>query len=887
MARNLQNLAKAAQNFHSAASSTASTIRDGSSVANFNSQPADRPDVAMSVMGDLSAFRRERIEMFIRGEQQSGNSPATRLQSHTSILDDPILGSLAPGGPDATQLGDIREDGSEDAIDEFDIGTELELLFASGHEELALDRMKNKDYEKATSHLKEAIQRQTGCNSEGAEFRKLQILLAICYFFQNRWRLAEPIVARLAASSSGRDLVVCTLLHALSISHLSNFSFEGAVENCKRALHSKRRLLGAASAEYGESMRLLAAIYEMTGDYMRAEVLRRHRPGENYEHPKSAAEYIAKQARVFQTILGGESLDFGSFTPEEPTHDVDENCFELDAMPERAIDNPATTIGRCKSVANGSTSILRNKLWLYEKLEVDTSKEVVLCDSTPPESATDADGEGTPITLTPSFSLKRRLTKMFSVKRVRHISSDETLDTLEDKTLPSRRWFKGVKSFSLRKSRTLLRKQPNETKTVRRQFSFMETERPQSFRLLKMEKLTEQEDCSSTDTIAAQCPRVSFLLVDDSSNLPKTNSFDVPGIPELDSQVVLDKTTDNADVDAPTKLRFPYRGLRSGPRVTFADLSPATKAAEHPSDPPHNISELDGNCLALHDVAKRKAHAAFPLNRAGKPLIRSRHEHPNHGDLDLPISATNFNLDLIGTSPSPEELRISSLAAGLGSGGTSPPQPPTHGSSHGGSPDDPVPGSHLSTNSALIPIRKILARVLASLPSTPDSLDFKLARLDLENLSISLSQACDNAAPFPDVSGKERVLADADIQTEAASDSGYESAGTDGSDIQSISSINDDSGSSPCYQHTAVPGDDIGKGREQHESRGEGDCSRRRQTARSKRKRDARKTANEQSRGAMIEDSTLMQVLDKALVDGTKQDYTESKLDFWGWSDEV
>lgn len=77
----------------------------------------------------------------------------------------------------------------------------------------------------------------------------------------------------LAASRADQDLVVCNLLHALSLGYLCEYSLENATATCKQALQGKIGLLkkqNSDTRDYNEALGLFATIYDFREDYIRA-----------------------------------------------------------------------------------------------------------------------------------------------------------------------------------------------------------------------------------------------------------------------------------------------------------------------------------------------------------------------------------------------------------------------------------------------------------------------------------------------------------------------------------------------------------------------------------------------------------------------------------------
>ncbi|KKY37834.1 hypothetical protein UCDDA912_g02179 [Diaporthe ampelina] len=317
VARNLRNLAHAARHFHGAASSTASTIRDGSrGGAPWQAFPG--ADVDVSLMGDLPSFRRERVEEYLL--------PARRA---------PISAAKAVTVTPPPDRSTAEEDEDDDA--------EFERLFLDGLEELAKDRIKERDFDKAIEFLQEAMKREVGSKSDNEGFRSLQVQLALCYLLQYRWEMAEPIITGLAKNKAAMDAVICNLLHSMALVHLSLYLFDKALTICREALLAKKKLLKREKIDdedYAQTQGLLVMIYEMKGDWMHAEVYQSQIPANfAYKHPKNEVDFVSAHPSLLATVLGDNIPDFSTPLPKVTPglHELDgsglDNCLTVQPPP--------------------------------------------------------------------------------------------------------------------------------------------------------------------------------------------------------------------------------------------------------------------------------------------------------------------------------------------------------------------------------------------------------------------------------------------------------------------------------------------------------------------------------------------------------------------------
>ncbi|PHH88515.1 hypothetical protein CDD83_7437 [Cordyceps sp. RAO-2017] len=250
--RNLRNLAKAALNFHSAASSTATTIREGSSVA----------------------------------ASTSRCGAAAKVSSR---------------GPKLLAQNRVGGDGSA-----VDVGDEIATL--SKHvievqEDFALAEMKTHNFDKAARYLEEAMAEKQrspqSFNDEGLV--RIQSRLAICYLFQRDRAKLSSLVNSLAdeTPSGPPGLEVGNLMHALALIYLAEYAFEAAQGFCTRAFQVKQNQVGREHPETLASLGLLAKIHEMSNNTVYQEAVRRMLPQDfKYHHPPDELIFITKHTKL-------------------------------------------------------------------------------------------------------------------------------------------------------------------------------------------------------------------------------------------------------------------------------------------------------------------------------------------------------------------------------------------------------------------------------------------------------------------------------------------------------------------------------------------------------------------------------------------------------------
>ena len=173
ISRNLQRLAKAAREFHTSASSTAtSSWGDGS-----NASCQSYPD-AGSLFGDFSISRRTRVEQFLKSNANSmPEIPAIQPTASLERPNSPFR--ILPIDVVDRSVGDsnpIPQDYDDD--DQY-----LEREFLTGLRQLATESIRKTDYAKAIGFLKAAESQSITTGGQPHEYRQIQTQLALCYFF--------------------------------------------------------------------------------------------------------------------------------------------------------------------------------------------------------------------------------------------------------------------------------------------------------------------------------------------------------------------------------------------------------------------------------------------------------------------------------------------------------------------------------------------------------------------------------------------------------------------------------------------------------------------------------------------------------------------------------
>ncbi|KAF6812278.1 hypothetical protein CSOJ01_05267 [Colletotrichum sojae] len=353
---NLFHLAEAARTFHSAATSTAGTVRaDESSRMSVRGRWLGQG----SIDGYFPAVKRERVEQFLfHGSVPERQSSPPPMSIRSDPRDRPYVTPVStrldenvnrPAGPQVDAVAVARDPNPSDAIPIFDDSADsdsddddadLERDYRAGLLDLAIESVRSLELEKAIPLLIEVLDDA----GPSTPVRGLRIQLAASYFLTQRWQMAEAIVTELAANKADRDIIICELLHALAIAQLTHDKSDLALKTCQQALQSKMKLCKSQDdpmllASYHDTLGLLHIICLTCGNSNRAEVFRRKIPVSfEYEHCDTAQVYIARSHNIVRALFLLEDDDLVStrmldWVSEFASETTDDSQDDADANP--------------------------------------------------------------------------------------------------------------------------------------------------------------------------------------------------------------------------------------------------------------------------------------------------------------------------------------------------------------------------------------------------------------------------------------------------------------------------------------------------------------------------------------------------------------------------
>lgn len=528
-------------------------------------------------------------------------------------------GILDASGPVSTKYAGPageEDDGGDD---------ELEQEYLDGLRELAAASIWKKEYAKAAEYLNDALFRGTETESTQMSRRQLQTQLALCYFLQGDWRQAELLVKDLARVKDDDELIIYNFLHALSLAHLGEYAFGYSFEYCKLALNGKRKLCKKMKAdwvEYQETLGLFATIFDLSGDYIRAEVFKRRLPpGFEYSHPTNEIAFIQSKKDLLVSILGEE--DTSVTRPKSFRAELEGGQFEKQTILKQALLRHA-------SMPIEAETNLRRNLSQYQKYDADTAKEVIAIVAA--RSSCDADDENPHDSLMspPPPVLRSRLSfgRLFGAKNGRSntldgkddISQSPVSDTLITETPTAKQ--KPItetptakqKWLGIAKPKLLLRKMKSESKIPG--LSVTEAS-PQegSFSLINMQRVTTPTQSQS----ARQC----------SWGGPRSRPFDTDAPTGSQSAPIRGRFRSNScvsDLDAPLS-GLPGRAPSPFHESEILDVS---------AGPPGRVDVLPPPAFELADTSQSSLPSDPNENGSSAPdelVTPTAQDHPTSPSL--------------------------------------------------------------------------------------------------------------------------------------------------------------------------------------------------------------------------------------------------------------
>ncbi|KAI1750770.1 hypothetical protein F4782DRAFT_232618 [Xylaria castorea] len=289
LVHHLKGLIRAAQDFHSSASVTASTVVGGG-----ESQPPPTDfgddDARSGIASRLPSIKREQIETYL-----SQNQPVSRAVTSASNEEKDETLPRPLKSPEMNL--DTREPGTNDTFS---------TIFTSGFSKIAQRALQQLDLGKAEGLLREALKWHSSSGSDDVHHhRHLQTQLALCSLLQGNCQEAQDLILGLIGSSTEKDAVAPQLLYALTLLQLHELDFEGARDNSKRLWEALQKMPHCTVLGANDAMKLLATSYQESGDSLLADAIEAELPDLRlFEPVPKMTDFLADCEELLVGILG-------------------------------------------------------------------------------------------------------------------------------------------------------------------------------------------------------------------------------------------------------------------------------------------------------------------------------------------------------------------------------------------------------------------------------------------------------------------------------------------------------------------------------------------------------------------------------------------------------
>ncbi|TGJ87007.1 hypothetical protein E0Z10_g1756 [Xylaria hypoxylon] len=267
LVHHLKGLIRAAHDFHTSASVTASTVA--------GTQPPltdfGDDDARSGISPRLPSMKRQQIETYLSENQRVARSNTSASSTENSEI---------------ISLGSPKNDEVVLEARDIDSNHTFSTIFTSGFSKIAQRALQQLDLGKAEGLLREALKWYSSSGSNDIHHRqRLQTQLALCSLLQGNSQEAQVLILDLVDCSTEQDAVAHQLLYALALLQLHELDFEGARENSKRLWAALQRMPHCTVLESNDAMRVLATSYQESGDGLLADAIEAELPGLRLSEP--------------------------------------------------------------------------------------------------------------------------------------------------------------------------------------------------------------------------------------------------------------------------------------------------------------------------------------------------------------------------------------------------------------------------------------------------------------------------------------------------------------------------------------------------------------------------------------------------------------------------
>ncbi|KAI0431194.1 hypothetical protein F5Y09DRAFT_201833 [Xylaria sp. FL1042] len=343
LVHHLKGLIRAAHDFHTSASVTASTVAGST-----QPPPTDfgDDDARSGISPRLPSMKRMQIETYLSQNQQVARSisSVSSVSSMSSVEEDQVPTPSSPlRGPEV--VIETRETDSNHTFS---------TIFTSGFSKIAQRALQQLDLEKAEGLLREALKWYSSSGSNDLHHeQRLQTQLALCTLLQGNIQEAQSLILALLDYGTEEDAIAHQLLYALALLQLHELDFEGARENSKRLWAALQKTPNYTALAANDAMKVLATSYQESGDSLLADAIEAEVPGLNlFEPVPKMVDFLADCEELLVAVMGLQDCPEASrsLSVVRKIHElpIAKNLSSLQ-MREQALENPSSPISTCPS----------------------------------------------------------------------------------------------------------------------------------------------------------------------------------------------------------------------------------------------------------------------------------------------------------------------------------------------------------------------------------------------------------------------------------------------------------------------------------------------------------------------------------------------------------
>lgn len=343
---NLKGLVRAAQSFHSNASSTAGSIRGGRR-QHRNSIRSLSGYAESALIPKIPSIKKRQIEMFLTTDRPPAQGDSNSV-SDANIDLPPIIAY-----PD---LPEVAEPKSQIA---FDIN--FDNMFSIGLSKLAQKSILDLNFPESEKTLKQALECHKAAGLDDLQHRHLRAQLALCMLLQGNGQQAEDLILDLIEFRVDDDVIADHLLYALALAQIHDCNFGATIGTCKRLWQAIRRAGVPTNLHGHDIFRLLAVSYRESGSELLARALEEVHQELNFYAPlPTVGQFIANCNDLLAELCG---FDKGVFVPSLFSHQIQQ----------LAVWNSATTLQeRLAKRSKVHTDIAMNMVETRDKFLADS-----------------------------------------------------------------------------------------------------------------------------------------------------------------------------------------------------------------------------------------------------------------------------------------------------------------------------------------------------------------------------------------------------------------------------------------------------------------------------------------------------------------------------------